>query len=92
MHKTPVYKQWIGCGMGMDKYPPFYTLSTEQNYYGFGGLFLYKFLAQLINKLAATVHTNESQGLLSGDYINLSTQSTGPTRANLNNLIKGLIV
>jgi hypothetical protein len=92
MLKNLVYKQWICCVLGMNNLLHFYTLSTKQTINGFEDLFLYKFNTQTINKLSPYIHRFGCHLLDSGDFINLSTQSTGPIETNFNNLIKGLIV
>lgn len=52
---------------------------------------LYNFHPQIINKLERYMHKISYHQSLRSKLINLSTQSTGPIRANLNNL-EGLIV
>jgi hypothetical protein len=92
MHKLPVYKQWISCGLILDNPSHFYTLSTERVFYIFNSLGLYNFHTQIINNLRESMHKFFHYRSFRGGFINLSTQSTRPIEANFNNLIKGLIV
>lgn len=92
MHRHSVYKKWILCDKAMDNLHRLYTLSTKLNNHLFKRSSLYKPYPQTINKLKSYIHTNSHPHFLRDRFYNLSTKSTGPMKANLNNLIKGLIV